>query len=263
MSAFMKKSEQEIDNLKVSLYNNRLNAKLTNRTKLQLNNLRAKLGQLNGIKQTYYMQTLEGYAESIKNEFIMVNTIYHNGKKAFDKFKSLKNSLNKFTNIVSEIDKHGLSVSDYRRIAKSDLWRSLWNVGKTNIFKNAVSEWTEEQLTIVSYSMMYDSVYEHPEKPTDNVINDDDMLDGWMIIQRRAIEKSKKQDEMLKTNNKLGKAQEVFIFTDSDEGIQEVMSMNSDEAIMDIAHREHVINKYQHIEHTELPDIQKETKNRN
>jgi 5S rRNA maturation endonuclease (ribonuclease M5) len=89
------------------------------------------------------------------------------------------------------------------------------------------------------------------------------MLDGWMIIQRRAIEKSKKQDEMLKTNNKLGKAQEVFIFTDSDEGIQEVMSMNSDEAIMDIAHREHVINKYQHIEHTELPDIQKETKNRN
>jgi hypothetical protein len=42
MSAFMKKSEQEIDNLKVSLYNNRLNAKLTNRTKLQLNNLRCK-----------------------------------------------------------------------------------------------------------------------------------------------------------------------------------------------------------------------------
>jgi hypothetical protein len=263
MTAFMKKSEKEIDNLKVSLYNNRLNAKLTNRTKLQLNNIRSRLGQLNGIKQTYYMQTLEGYAESIKNEFIMVNTIYHNGKKAFDKFKSLNNSLNKFTNIVSEIDKHGLSVSDYRKIAKSDLWRSLWNVGKTNIFKNAVSEWTEEQLTIVSYSMMYDSVYEHPEKPTDNVISDDDMLDGWMIIQRRAIEKSKKQDDILKTNNKLGKAQEVFIFTDSEEGIQEVMSMNSDEAMMDIAHREHVINKYQHIEHTELPDIQKEAKNRN
>jgi hypothetical protein len=263
MTVFMKKSEKEIENLKISLYNNRLNARLTNKTRLQLNNIRSRLNQLHTIKQTYFTQTLEGYAESIKNEFIIVNTVFYKGKKVFDKFKSFKNSLNEFNNIVAAIDKYTLGVSDYRTIAKSDLWRSFWNVGKNNIFKNSVSEWTEEQLTLVSYSMMYDSVYEHPERPSDNIINDDDMLDGWMTIQRKNMEKSKKQDEILKTNNKLGKAQEVFIFTDSEEGIQEIMSMNSDEAIIDMAEREYTINKNQTIDHSQLPDIKKEFTNRN
>lgn len=263
MTAFMKRSEKEIENLKISLYNNRLNARLTNKTRLQLSNIRSRLNQLHTIKQTYFTQTLEGYAESIKNEFIIVNTVFYKGKKVFDKFKSFKNSLNEFNNIVAAIDKHALGVSDYRTIAKSDLWRSYWNVGKNNIFKNSVSEWTEEQLTLVSYSMMYDSVYEHPEKPSDNIINDDDMLDGWMIIQRKNMEKSKKQDEILKTNNKLGKAQEVFIFTDSEEGIQEIMSMNSDEALIDMAEREYTINKNQTIDHSQLSDIKREFTNRN
>lgn len=263
MTLFMKRSEKEIENLKISLYNNRLNARLTNKTRLQLSNIRSRLNQLHTIKQTYFTQTLEGYAESIKNEFIIVNTVFYKGKKVFDKFKSFKNSLNEFNNIVAAIDKHALGVSDYRTIAKSDLWRSFWNVGKNNIFKNSVSEWTEEQLTLVSYSMMYDSVYEHPEKPSDNIINDDDMLDGWMIIQRKNMEKSKKQDEILKTNNKLGKAQEVFIFTDSEEGIQEIMSMNSDEALINMAEREYTINKNETIDHSQLPDIKKEFTNRN
>lgn len=263
MSLFLKKSDKEIENLQVSLYSNRLNARLTNRTRTQLASIRSRINELQKIKYNYYNQTLEGYAESIKNEFIIINTVFHKKRKVFDKFKSLKNSLDQFNNIVSEIDKHSLTVSDYRSIAKSGLWRSFWNIGKNRVFSNSASEWTEEQLTLVGYSMMYDSVYEHPEKPPDNVIDDDDMLDGWMISQRRNIEKSKKQDDMLKNNDKLSKAQEVFIFTDSQEGIEEVMSMNSDEAMLDIAQREYTIGKSSStINHTALPDIQKELLNK-
>jgi hypothetical protein len=263
MASFLKKSEKEIENLQVSLYSNRLNARLTNRTRMQLNTIRSQINELQKTKYNYYNQTLEGYAESIKNEFIIINTVYHKKKRVFDKFKSLKNSLEEFNNIVSEIDRNSLTVFDYRTIAKSGLWRSFWNIGKTKVFGNGVSEWTEEQLTLVGYSMMYDTVYEHPEKPPDNVINDDDMLDGWMILQRRNIEKSKKQDDILKNDNKLNKAQEVFIFTDSQEGIEEVMSMNSDEVMLDIAQREHTINKNSSpINHSALPDIQKELLNR-
>jgi hypothetical protein len=109
---------------------------------------------------------------------------------------------------------------------------------------------------------MYDSVHEHPEKPNDSVIDDDDMLDGWMISQRRAIEKSKLQESMLKTNSKLGKAQEVFIFTDNQEGIKEVMSMNSDEANLAIAQRSNILNNGQSIDHSRLPDVQKDLLNK-
>lgn len=263
ISMFLKKSDKDIENLQVSLYSNRLNAKLTSKTRSQLNSIRSKVNEFQKIKYTYYNQTLEGYAESIKNEFIIINTVFHKRKKVFDKFQSFKNSLNDFNNIVAEIDKHSLVASDYRNIAKSSLWRSFWNIGKDKVFGKPTSEWTEEQLTLVGYSMMYDSVYEHPEKPPDNVVNDDDMLDGWMVLQRRNIEKSKKQDDILKSNDKLNKAQEVFIFTDSEEGIQEIMSMNSDEAVLSIAQREYAIDKNQSpINHATLPDVQKELLNR-
>lgn len=262
LAIFMKNSEKEIENLKVSLFNNRLNSKLTDRTRGQLNNLRLRVNELAALKHSYYKQTLEGYADSIKQEYIIINTVYHKGKKVFDRFKSRSNALHIFNNILEEIDQQSLSDSDYRKMAKSDLWRSFWNVGKQKIFKSPVSEWTSEQLSLVSYTMMYDSVYEHPEKPPENVINDDDMLDGWMITQRRNMEKNQKQDQILKGSSKLGKAQEVFIFTDSEDGVKEIMSMNSDEAILDIKQREYTIGKNDTIEQSKLPDIQKDLINR-
>jgi hypothetical protein len=62
MSSFLKKSDKEIENLQVSLYSNRLNARLSNRTKLQLNTIRSRINEFERIKYNYYNQTLEGYA---------------------------------------------------------------------------------------------------------------------------------------------------------------------------------------------------------
>lgn len=262
MASFIERSEKQIEDLKVSLFNNRLNGKMTGRTRNQLSNLRRRLSELQLTKQTYYAQTLEGYAESIKYEYIITNTLFHNKKKVFGKFGSLQTSYQDFTSVVSEISKGIIQTSDYRRIARSDLWRSFWTIDKNNIFPGPVSSWTEEQRTLAGYSSMYDSVHEHPEKPNDEVINDDDMLDGWMISQRRTIEKSKMQESMLKTNSKLGKAQEVFIFTDNEQGIKEVMSMNSEESNLAIAQRSSILNKGQSIDHARLPDVQKDLLNK-
>lgn len=258
MSIFIEKSDKQLEDLKVSLFTNRLNSKMTARTRSQITNVRKRVSDLQLTRQTYYAQTLEGYAESIKYEYIITNTLFAGKKKVFGKFGSLQTSYQDFTAIVSEINHHALTTSNYRKIARSDLWRSFWSIDKTNIFAGPVSLWTEEQRTLAGYSAMYDSVYEHPEKPNDTVIDDDDMLDGWMITQRRAVEKSKQQESVLKTNTKLNKAQEVFIFTDSQEGIKEVMSMNSDEANLAIAQRTSILNNNQSIDHARLPDIQKE-----
>lgn len=258
MSMFIEKSDKQLEDLKVSLFTNRLNSKMTSRTRNQIANIRKRVSDLHLTRQTYYAQTLEGYAESIKYEYIITNTLFAGKKKVFGKFGSLQTSYQDFTAIVSEINNHALSTSNYRQVARSDLWRSFWSIDKTNIFAGPVSLWTEEQRTLAGYSAMYDSVYEHPEKPNDTVVNDDDMLDGWMITQRRAVEKSKQQESILKTNTKLNKAQEVFIFTDSQEGIKEVMSMNSDEANLAIAQRTSILNNKQSIDHAHLPDIQKE-----
>lgn len=258
MGEFLKNSDKKLEDLKVSLYNNRFNSKMTIRTRNQLGYIRNKIVELQNIKQSYYTQTLEGYAESIKYEYIIINTLYNGKNKVFNKFGSVQNSYNDFTDIVNEINKHSISTSLYRKIARSDLWRSYWGIDKNNIFNGPVSSWTEEQRMLAGYSAMYDSVFSHPEKPSDNVIEDDDMLDGWMIAQRREIEKNKQQESMVKSSPKLGKAQEVFIFTDSAEGAKEIIDMNSPEALLTMAQRTSAINKNNNIDHTMLPDVQKE-----
>lgn len=258
MSDFLKKSDSRLEDLKVGLYNNRFNSKMTTKNRNQLSYLRNKISELHNIKQSYYTQTLEGYAESIKYEYIIINTLYRGKKKVFEKFGAVQNSYNDFTDIVNEINKHSISTSFYRKIARSDLWRSYWGIDKNNIFDGTVSSWTEEQRMLSGYSSMYDSVYSHPEKPPDSVIEDDDMLDGWMIAQRREIEKTKQQESMIKSSPKLGKAQEVFIFTDSAEGAKEVIGMNSPEALLTMNQRSNTINKNNSIDHTMLPDVQKE-----
>lgn len=262
MSIFITKADRQIEDLKISLYNNRLNSKMTSRTRSQLNHIRRQVSELQQKKQTFYNQTLEGYAYSIKYEYLIINTLFHNKKRVFGKFGSLQNSHQDFTGIVSEINQYNLSTADYRSISRSDLWRSYWSIDKNNIFDGPVSRWTEEQRTLAGYSAMYDSIYEHPEKPPDAVIEEDDMLDGWMISQRRNIEKAKQQESMTKTSSKLGKAQEVFIFTDSQEGVSEIMNMNTSEANLAIAQRANAINNNNIIEHSRLPDVQKQLLNK-
>jgi hypothetical protein len=119
----------------------------------------------------------------------------------------------------------------YRDIAKSDVWRSYWNAGKNNVFEGSVCNWSEEQRNLANTSQMYDSVYSHPECPEDIVIDDHDLLDGWMIKQKRNNQKNKKQQQLDLTNKKLAKAGEVFLMADDKESIAEIQQMNDDRAM--------------------------------
>lgn len=258
MAEFMNHSPKQLESLKVSLYQNRLNSALTKKNRQQISYLRTKMNSVSQTKQYFYNQTVEGFAESIKHEFIIVNTLYYKKNKVFNKFKSNNNSSNDFNNLVTEINNYTLDTSIYRSIARSDFWRSFWNINKNNIIDKPISEWTDEQRTLASYTSMYDGVYEHHDKPNDSVIEDDDMLDGWLIHQRKEYEKSKQENSLLNNNNKLAKAQEVFIFTDTQEGIKEITEMNSQEALLDIAQRRHSIEKNGEINQSSLIDVQKQ-----
>jgi len=255
MSAFLKNSEKAIDDLKVSLYNSRFNSKQTEKTRKSLSFIRDRISKLSEIKSSFYNNTLEGYAESIKYEYLITNTLFHNDKKVFKNFTSNQNSYTEFTGLINEINKHLLNATIYRKIARSDLWKSYWTVGKENAFGKAIIEWSDEQRSLASFSIMYDSIYNHPEKPTDSVINDDDSLDGWMILQYRNMEKSKQQEQITKSSSQMAKAQEVFIFTDSAEGVDQVMEMNSSDSMAIMQERFHAINRVGNVSQQSLPDV--------
>jgi len=255
MTLFMKNSEKTIDDLKVSLFSSRFNTKQSDRTRKTLASIREKINDLSDKRASFYGNTLEGYAESIKYEYLITNTIFHNDKKVFKSFTSDQNSYTEFTALINEINKYSLNAKIYRKIARSELWRSYWNVGKERVFNDAVVDWSDEQRSLVSFSTMYDSVYNHPEKPPDSVINEDDSLDGWMILQYRNAEKAKQQDQIVGGSSQMAKAQEVFIFTDSQEGVEQVMEMNSADSVAIMQDRFRAINRVGNVDQQSLPDV--------
>jgi hypothetical protein len=258
----IKKLEKNIENSKVELFENFMK---TDRQKKIRSNLSSYKDQLNRIvsrKNDFSANTLEGYASSIKNEYIICKNLYKNSKKLFNENDSGSHSYSQFNEIIFEINKYSISISDFKILARHYLWKSYWNAHKNNpIFPCPVSEWTDDQRSLVSFSQMYDSIYEHLECPPDQVIEDEDMLDGWMIAQKRKVEKNKKQIAIDELNPNLKNAGEVFLFGKNREEVEDIMSLNSKESLHRIKEKINYINSVGSTEDYALPDVKRDLLN--
>jgi len=252
----MEKLEKSIENLKVELFENFLNTNNQKRIRSTLNRTRESLDKIKSIKTEFNANTLEGYASSIKHEFIICNSLYQNNKKVFDFENKDQNavSLSKFNALVTEINKYNITILDFKKLARSYLWKSYWNIKSNQIFPGSVIEWTDDQRSLVSFSQMYDSIYEHPECPSENIISDDDMLDGWMIVQKRKVEKAKKQASIDNVNPSLKNANEVFLFGKNKDEAEEIIGLNSQESLGRLKEKLNFINNTGSANDSILPD---------
>jgi hypothetical protein len=80
---------------------------------------------------------------------------------------------------------------------------------------------------------MYDNVQESLECPSDDIIEDDDMLDGWFISQRKKREQEKAEAEVEGTmNEKVANSSEVYVVAKSEKDHQRIESLNNPHAKM-------------------------------
>ena len=147
-------------------------------------------------------------------------------------------------------------------IARNDPWRSMWMIGKTTdtlLGKSSV-EFTINQTQLCSYSFMYDNVYENPDRPNSKIIEDDDCLDGWFIVQRRKYEKDKKQQEVdaLTSNPKIANSQEVFVMASNQEAANEIYNLNDVVGRSTIHNRNAQIDQAGSLDFRQLHDIQQD-----
>jgi hypothetical protein len=252
----LKDLEKKIDNSKADYYINFNFSDKKKSIKKHLDGYRKQLSSILSKKEELYSNTLEGYANSLKNEFIITNTLYRNNNLVFDKNK---NDYVLFNSIVSELNKYSISIFDFKKLSRSNFWRSYWNVRKNNVFDN--TNLTDDQRTLVGISQMYDRVYEHPECPSDEIIEDDDALDGWMIVQKRKIEKEKKQQQIDNLNPKLKNAQEVFLFANNAQEVEEIIGLNNPESLSRMKSKINHVNKFGLTEESQLPDVQMDLRN--
>lgn len=151
---------------------------------------------------------------------------------------------------------------EIREIARLDSWRQIWNASKKtdSLFGKPAIDLTNEQLALISYSIMYDNIYEHPESPSEEIVQDDYALDGWLILQRRNSEKEKTSREVdsLIKNPKIKNAQEVFIISKDKEQAKKIFDLNDAAAKNIIAERAHVINSSTGlVKDGDLPDVRR------
>ena len=112
------------------------------------------------------------------------------------------------------------------------------------------------------YSRMYDNVYENPERPSEEVIEDDDMLDGWFAKLRRESEKERKQREVdsilnKKGANKGGKG-ETFVVAGSREEADKIRDINGINERMKMRQRDAAVKQKGKLEEQDLPDVKLE-----
>lgn len=250
--------EKKIENLKVELFKSLLDSVKQKTVRRGLEATKNQLNSLLNTKNEFMVNTLEGYASSLKHEYIVCNTLYCNNKKVFDYNNSNTSSYSNFNDLVNEINKHIISISDFKSLARSNIWKSYWNAEKNNVFNGPVTDWTDDQRSLVNMAKMYDSVYEHPECPNEKVIEDDDMLDGWMIVQRRKNEKAKNQSSVDEINPNLKNAQEVFLFGKTQQDREDILALNSDASMHTMKERFNYIGSVGTAEDSSLPDVQRE-----
>lgn len=252
----LKNTEKNLEKLKLSLYLNRLHKEKIAKIKKDIEWSKESIGKLLRRKHSFDYLTLEEYASFQKNEFIFINSIYYrkNNKKVFKRNPEYE----LFMSITSYITNNFINIEEYKKIARSEYWKTLWNSNKNNVFNKPAYELTDEQKTLINISIMYDRIYENVECPPDFVIEDDDMLDGWMLDQKQKMDDLKKEksgDDLL---SKHKNAKEIFVVSNKEDA-ENIFNLNSADSNRIIKQRaKAIINSKDGIDECQLPDVQRE-----
>jgi hypothetical protein len=256
----LKMLEQKLDNLKVELFTNFMIPSKTKNIRSSIKTTKNSINKIYATKQNFLSNTLEGYANSIKHEYIICNTLYKNNNLVFD-INQDYGSFSLFNSLVQEIDKLMITTENFKELARDNIWRNYWNsCSKNELFDEPTVDLSDEQRALINISKMYDNIYEHPECPSEQIIEDDDALDGWMIVQKRKNEAAKKQNafDSNNKNNNMKKAGEVFVMAESKDDAESIIEMNTLESKMLMNEKLSYVNSQtEAVNDGDLPDVQR------
>lgn len=255
-NALLESLPKEIDQFKVALFRSQFKSKQIEVIRKALATAKAKLAELNSQRFEYDYLSCSGVASLARSKYLIGASTYHNGKPAFDDVWS--GDSEKLDEIMLECSRKRIVESQYREVARTDPWRSIWGPHKieSSLFGVPAAEYTEEQRHLVGWSIHYDNIYQHPNCPTDDVINDDDTLDGWAIEQKRLRDAQIAGgvgEELIK-NEKIRNSQEVYLFADTHDDARKIDALNSDAAISTKKKRFQALAKHGTLSELEMPD---------
>jgi hypothetical protein len=246
-----------ITRLKIELWNayENYHSKRMKQIRNQLAKNRAIFNRLIIVRHRYDMYTDTGVAAMSKMDYMVLNTSKC-GQRSLDD----QDDAWMLPFLVDQYVKQQPTEHDLRRLARSEAWRALWSVGKSEsgVIGAPSACLNEPQKALIGWSKLYDSVHESMDCPPEEVFDDDDLLDGWLIVENKKQDDERKQKAGRKFDKKLDKPgmQEVFVPVDSPEDAKRIDEMNDAQARVVKRQRMELIAKHGVVPEEKMPDSQ-------
>jgi len=246
---------KRMDTLKEEMFNHYAAFKSAQVEKFRqlLLKLRLRAGELFKKKHAYDINTCSGLAMVYQLQFLLS-----------------RNVIDSEGNLITDIDDYFIKAlceqyvanrpSDHeiRQISKMDLWRGIWHAskGSTSVFGVSGVALSDEQRSLLGWTRLYDNVNEAASPPVKVVLDDDDLLDGWLIVQHKKQEAEKQGNN--DARNIQPNAQEVFIPAETNEDARRIEAMNDIDSQLMKRQRTQLVKTYGKIEEQDLPSSKQE-----
>ncbi len=253
--------QKSLDNTKIQYYLNFFIHDIKAELKKAISSINQNIIELQSKKHYFDYLTLEAYAQNIKNQYLCSTMVYRNGTRIFSSnIEDLDFDL--LGKIIPEIYKNTIGQYELKKLARSEIWRSYWTSNKDNVFSGPVINWTDEQRSLVNFTRTLDAIREHMEAPDNDIIEDDDALDGWMLHQHEKITKEKKTQHITEKYNLKDKAgQEVFILESNKQAQKEIFALNDPQTRRDLKVANKLLDQKGTLQEYEIPHVQRELRN--
>jgi hypothetical protein len=250
---------KDIEDYKVSLFKAAFKSEERKMIRGLLSLAKDKFYELSSLKVSYNHLSCSGTASTAKIRYLVGKSLaYEDGTKVWENDDFWKNTDPLLEDVTNVYISNRISDSEFRELARTEPWRSTWSCRKCEreVFGVPTVDLTDEQKSLVIWSSMYDSIYEHPSCPQQEIVDDDDLIDGWLILQKRERVKNqtKIQAEDLISNDRIKNSGEVFIIGQSKEDRERIESLNDDYAKNIKRQRMDLIQKKGFVNEADMPD---------
>ncbi len=248
---------EEMEDVKVRLFENFTHADSRRELRTKLRELQKTIDDLYSVRHFYDHITCHGFATYNKWNHVIEQTTKFPDGSDYDWQKA------GLTEVVTYSQSEKLSDTMLRELAKSEPWRTTWLSSRKNggvAFDTPGHLLTTERKGLILWSNMYDSINESPDCPSEDIVQDDDALDGWLIKQRRDREgvKAKKSIENKMSNEKIANAGEVFLVASTYEEAKKVDSINDPSARSAKRQRDRKLKKEGSLRQSDFSDVKRD-----